>query len=398
MKPRRLLAAIVLAALIATVAATLFVGRDGVQGTGQGASTDGEPRGALVGGGSTFLNPQMQAWSREFYRATGGRVTVNYQSIGSGAGTAQLIARKLDFGASDVPLGRDRLEELGGRIYQFPVIVGSIVIIYNVPEASYASTGQRIRLSPEVVALIYMGEVRQWCDERIRRLNPGLADRLPCRDIVAVHRSDGSGTTGAFTLWLSRNYAPWASEVGHGYTVEWPADKVAKGLGAKGNEGVSQAVLRVPYSIGYVEYAYWSLNADRYDEVGGVAEVLNVNDGEYYFPSPDAVALGVSEALRSYAEEHGAYPSASEDWGPVTEALVTPPRGYPIAAFTYILVWRDYRAEGYADPATRAGLIRGFFRWVLTEGQKPENVVEGYIPLPPEVAEIGLKALEGVRG
>ncbi len=354
-------------------------------------------RGAVTGGGSTFVNPQMVMWSKKFYEATGGAITVNYQSIGSGAGAAQFLEKKLDFGASDVPMPRDRYEQVAGRFVQFPVVIGSIVLVYNIPEIAYVKTGKYLNLTSELISLIYMGEIKQWCDPRIKAVNPGLADKLPCRDIIAVHRSDGSGTTAAFTLYLSLAYKPWNETVGWGYTVKWPADEKAQGSGAKGNEGVAQAVLQNAYSIGYVEYAYWYKNRDKYDKVGGVAYLKNDNDGKFYFPTAESVGEGAKAGLERYTQKYGAKPKPDADWNPVSIEFTNPPRGYPILAFTYVFLWKDYAAEGYGDAATKAALLKRFFEWVLTEGQKPEYIVEGYIPLPREVAQIGLDALKLVK-
>jgi phosphate transport system substrate-binding protein len=353
--------------------------------------------GALTGGGATFLAPQMFSWSKTFYQVTGGKIQVNYQSIGSGAGAAQFLEKKLDFGASDVPMPRDKYEQVAGRFVQFPVIIGSIVLVYNIPELTYSKIGKYLNLTSEVISLIYMGEIKQWCDERIKALNPGLADKLPCKDIVAVHRSDGSGTTAAFTLYLTRAYQPWNQTVGWGYTVKWPADEKAKGTGAKGNEGVAQAVLQTPYSIGYVEFAYWAKNKDKYDKVGGVAFVRNDNDGKYYFPTTENVAMGAAAGLERYTKKYGAKPAPDADWNPVSIEFTNPPRGYPIVSFSYVFLWKDYAAEGYGDAATKVALLKEFFKWVLTDGQKQENVVEGYISLPSEVAKIGLEALNLVK-
>jgi len=341
--------------------------------------------------------PQMFTWSKTFYQVTGGKIQVNYQSIGSGAGAAQFLGKNLDFGASDVPMPKDKYQQVAGRFVQFPVIIGSIVIAYNVPEIAYQKTGKYLNLTAEVIALIYMGNITQWCDPRIKALNPGLADKLPCKDIVAVHRSDGSGTTAAFTLYLSKAYPAWNQTVGWGYTVNWPADQKAKGTGAKGNEGVAQAVLQTPYSIGYIEFAYWAKNKDKYDQVGGVAFVRNDNDGKYYFPTTENVAMGAAAGLERYIKKYGAPPAPDADWNPVSIEFSNPPRGYPIVSFTYVFLWKDYAAEGYGDAATKAALLKAFFRWVLTEGQKPENIVEGYIPLPSSIANIGLEALNMVK-
>lgn len=345
----------------------------------------------VTGGGSTFVNPQMIAWSRRFYELTGAQV--NYQSIGSGAGAAQFLAKKLEFAASDVPMPRDKYEQFRGRFLQFPVVIGSIVLVYNIPEVAYEKTGKYLNLTSEVISLIYMGEIRQWCDERIQKLNPGL--RLPCKDIVAVHRSDGSGTTAALTLYLSVAYPPWNQTVGWGYTVKWPADEKAEGTGAKGNEGVAQTVLQTPYSIGYVEYAYWSKNRDKYDKVGGVAYLKNDNDGKFYFPAAESVSAGADAGLRRYVAKYGTLPSPDADWNQVSIEFTNPPAGYPILAFVYVFLWKDYSAEGYGYAATKAALLREFFKWVLTIGQT--QLVEGYIPLPESVAQLGLHALQQVK-
>ncbi|ABO09298.1 phosphate ABC transporter substrate-binding protein, PhoT family [Pyrobaculum calidifontis JCM 11548] len=347
-------------------------------------------KGDILGGGSTFVNPQMQKWSRDFLAATKGGVRVNYQSIGSGAGAAQFIAGKLDFGASDVPMPRDRYLNISGKFVQFPVVIGSIVVVYNVPEIAFEKTGKYLRLTGDVIADIYMGKIEKWCDERIKQLNPDLADKLPCRDIIGVHRSDGSGTTAAFTLWLSKVSREWNSTVGWGYTVKWPRDDLGLGIGAKGNEGVAKAVLDTPYSIGYIEYAYWWANKKTYDQKGGVAELYNRNDGQWHLPSVESVQLGASSGLQRVAQKLGRYPDPREDWNPISIEFSDPPKGYPIMAFVYVFLWTDY-------PQDKAQLLRGFFYWVLTEGQKPEHIVEGYIPLPKELAEIGLKALELVK-
>ncbi len=395
--------------IIALLAALLGLGGGGKQtqsaeppqtsapGQSQTITSTSAIGGSLTGGGSTFINPQMVAWSKRFYEATGGKVQVNYQSIGSGAGTAQFLEKKLDFGASDVPMPRDKYEQVKGRFMQFPVIIGSIVVVYNVPEIAYEKTGKYLNLTSEVISLIYTGEIKQWCDDRIKAINPGLADKLPCRDITAVHRSDGSGTTAAFTLYLSKAYPPWNQTVGWGYTVKWPVDERGKGVGAKGNEGVAQAVLQNAYSIGYVEYAYWVKNKEKYDKIGGVAYLKNDNDGKYYFPSAEAVSAGASAALERYRAKYGQVPAPDADWNPVSIEFSNPPKGYPLLSFTYVFVWKDYSAEGYGNAPGKAALIRQFLQWVLTEGQKQGNLVEGYIPLPPDLAAVGLEALKQVK-
>ncbi|MEZ0318824.1 MAG: phosphate ABC transporter substrate-binding protein PstS [Pyrobaculum sp.] len=354
-------------------------------------------RGTLTGAGSTFIQPQLTAWSKKVYEITGGGVQVNYGGGGSGAGISQLLDKKIDFGASDIPMPADKFDKVKGRVVQFPVIIGSIVLAYNVPEIAYEKTGKYLNLTAEVIAGIYMGEIKQWCDPKIKAINPGLADKLPCRDIIGVHRAEASGTTAGFTLFLSKACKTWNSTIGWGLTVKWPRDAMGLGMAAQGNPGVAQAVLKNAYAIGYVEYNYWAVNKKEFDKVGGIAYIRNDNNGKYYFPSEQTVGEGAAAGLRRYAQKYGAVPPPDVDWTPVSVELANPPEGYPLLSFTYVILWKDYAAEGYPDAATKAELLRQFFRWVLTEGQKPANIVEGYIPLPPEVAQVGLKALEMVK-
>lgn len=341
------------------------------------------------------MYPQMQQWSLDFRNYTGGRIVVNYQGVGSGAGQAQFVSKNIDFGASDIPLTAERYEKLKGQVFQFPVIVGSIVLAYNVPEIAYSRTHKYLNLTAEIIALIYMGNITYWDDPRIKALNPGLANLLPHKEIIAVHRSDGSGTTGAFTLWLAKAYPPWNSTVGWGLNVQWPVDKLGRGIGGQGNPGVASAVQNTPYSIGYIEYAYYALNKEKFDYIGGVAYIRNDNDGKFYFATPEAVGLGITSALERYRQKYGAFPSAEADWNFVTKELTNPPHGYPIWSFTFVIVWKDYAAEGLPNAATKAALVKEFLKWVLTQGQ--DDLVPGYLPLPPELRQIGLEALNQVK-
>lgn len=353
------------------------------------------PGGTIYGAGATFPLPQLQAWADAFNKYTGGKLSVDYQGVGSGAGQTNFLDKKVDFAGSDIPMTEANFQKAKGRFYQFPELAGSIVIAYNVPEIAYQKTGKYLYLTAEVIALIYMGDIKQWCDPRIKALNPALANELPCKNIVVVHRSDGSGTTAYFTLWLSKAYKPWSQTVGWGLTVEWPVDKLGTGLGGKGNPGVAQLVEKTPYSIGYVEYAYYVLNKGKYDGFGGAALVRNDNDGKFYSADPQYVQMGLAAGLKRYMEKYGAYPAPDADWNAVIQELSNPPTGYPLSALTFILVYKDYTAEGYADAAARAARVKAWLTWILTEGQK--QVIEGYVPLPPELAEIGLKAVQSIK-
>ncbi len=201
---------------------------------------------SLTGAGATFPYPIYAKWFDAYRQKTG--VTINYQSIGSGAGIEQVRAGTVDFGASDAPLSNERLRELPRPVVHFPTVAGAVVLAYDLPGLS----GQ-LRLTPEVLAGIYMGKITAWNDKRIAAANPGL--RLPTGPILPVHRADGSGTTNIFTTYLSAVSTEWKELVGANTSVSWPT-----GVGGKGNEGVAGLVRQTPGAIGYVELAYAKQN------------------------------------------------------------------------------------------------------------------------------------------
>src|SRR5690242_7501066 len=196
---------------------------------------------AVTGAGSTFVYPVLSKWASDFKKAGGDEI--NYQSIGSGGGIAQIKAGTVDFGATDKPLSAEELQAAG--LAQFPVVIGGIVPVINIP----GSHPGQVKMSGPLLAAIYAGEIKTWNDPRIAKLNPGL--HFPAKEITPVHRSDGSGTTFNFTHFLSQVSPGWKSKFGEGTTVSWSG-----GIGGKGNEGVASYVNQIPYSIGYVEYAY----------------------------------------------------------------------------------------------------------------------------------------------
>ncbi|MCF3653321.1 MAG: phosphate ABC transporter substrate-binding protein PstS [Aigarchaeota archaeon] len=332
--------------------------------------------GVVNGAGASFLNPQMQAWASKFYELTGGRIQINYQSIGSGAGQAKFREGILDFAGSDPPLKPeiyDEFKEKGG-IVQFPVIIGTIAVVYNIPNVESG----KLKLTGEVIAKIYMGEIVYWDDPAIKALNPEL--NLPHEKIIAVHRSDGSGTTRVFTAYLSKVSESWKNKVGSDLTVEWPVDKLGNGVGAKGNEGVAAAVQQNRYSIGYVETAYAH-------SAGLSIALIRNRDGNYVLPTKEAVASAAKALIK-------VLPRADEDWSSIfPDETVDPPgsESYPITSFSFVILRQVY------DDPVKVAILKEFFEWVLTEGQKPENIVEGYEPLPPEVAAIGLNGLKLLR-
>ncbi|MEM4535970.1 MAG: phosphate ABC transporter substrate-binding protein PstS [Nitrososphaerota archaeon] len=332
--------------------------------------------GTINGAGASFLNPQMQAWASKFYELTKGRISVNYQSIGSGAGQSNFREGLIDFAGSDPPLKKDIYNEFQakGGIIQFPVIVGTVVVVHNIPNVE----SEKLKLTGEVVARMYLGEIMYWDDPRIKELNPEL--NLPHEKIIAVHRSDGSGTTRVFTAYLSKVLEDWKEKVGSDFTVQWPVDQLGNGVGGKGNEGVAAAIKQNQYSIGYVETAY------AY-QVGLKIALIKNRDEQYVLPTDKSIRSALTALTKIL-------PKAHEDWSSIfPDETVDPPGldSYPLTSFSFIILKQEYK-----DPV-KVAILKEFFEWVLTEGQKKENIVPGYDPLPPEVAEIGLEGLKLLR-
>jgi phosphate transport system substrate-binding protein len=295
-----------------------------------------------TGAGSSFVYPVLSRWAADFKRAGGDEI--NYQSVGSGAGIAQIKAATVDFGATDKPLTPEELQAAG--LAQFPVVVGGIVPVVNVPGLRPGG----LRLTGPVLAAIFSGKIKKWNDPAIARLNPSL--KLPGTGISIVHRSDGSGTTYNFTHYLSQVSADWKQRVGEGTTVEWPA-----GVGGKGNEGVAGYVRQIPGSIGYVEYAYALQNRMSHALVQNKA-------GRYVQPNGQTFSAA----------------AATVDWAKAKDfyQLMTNAPGanaWPIAATTWVVMYK--RPKNAAASAA----ARKFFEWSLTRGQK-QAVALDYVPLP----------------
>src|SRR5690349_2344646 len=321
----------VIAALALVVAAC---GDSSRKSDSTGVATTSSSGVALTGAGATFPYPLYSKWFDAYASKTG--VKINYQSIGSGGGIRQLSEQTVDFGASDAPMTDAELAKAkGGAILHFPMTLGAVVITYNLPDITTP-----LKLTGDLLAAIYQGQVTKWNDARIAALNPGV--RLPASDILVVHRSDGSGTSYVFTDYLSSVSQAWAAKPGKGKELQWPV-----GLGAKGNEGVAGQVKQSPGAIGYVELAY--ANQNRMP----VAQLKNAN-GEFVAPSTASVTAAAAGAVAKLP--------ANTDY---RVSIVNAPGAgaYPISSFTWILV---YQKE--SDAAKRAKLV-DFLRWALTDGQ-----------------------------
>ena len=296
----------------------------------------------ITGAGSTFVYPVLSKWASDFKKAGGEEI--NYQSIGSGGGIAQIKAGTVDFGATDKPLSGEELAAAG--LAQFPVVIGGIVPVINIPGVH---PGQ-VKMSGPILAAIYAGEIKNWNDPRIARINPGL--HFPAKAITPVHRSDGSGTTFNFTHYLSQVSPGWKSKFGEGTTLSWNG-----GIGGKGNEGVAGYVKQIPYSIGYVEYAYVKQNNLAFT-------MMQNSTGKFVAPNAKSFAAA----------------AATADWGHAKDfnlVMTNAPgaNSYPIAATTFVLMYKQPK-----NAATSAS-ARKFFNWALTKGQ-PQAASLDYVPLP----------------
>jgi phosphate transport system substrate-binding protein len=313
----------------------------------------------INGAGATFPNPIYAKWFDEYHKIHPD-VSINYQSLGSGAGIRQLLAGTVDFGASDVPMTDEQLQQAKVKILHFPTVLGAVVPTYNIPGIT-----QELKFTPDVLAGIFLGKIKKWNDAALVKANPGV--KLPDDDIVPVHRSEGSGTTFVWTDYLSKVDPEWKTKVGAGASVNWPA-----GLGAKGNEGVAGLVKQTPNSFGYVELIYAIQNQMSYGTVRNAS-------GAFIKANLNSVTKAAAAVSKSMPEDF----RVSITNAPAKDA-------YPIATFTWLLI-----PSTISDPEKRAG-ITGFVRWMLRDGQKMTEALS-YAPLPREVVTKEEKALSQVK-
>jgi len=334
MKANKILAAALVAAVLA-----------GCSGGGGGKASSV----VLTGAGATFPYPIYSKWFETYHESTG--VQINYQSIGSGGGIQQLKAGTVDFGASDAALSDDKLKEMPHPVLHIPMVAGAVVLAYNLPELT-----QPLQLTPQALAGIFMGTVKTWNDPAIKAANPGVA--LPATAVLAVHRSDGSGTSNIFTTYLSAVSPDWKSKVGANTSVAWPA-----GVGAKGNEGVSGQVKQTPGSIGYVELAYAKQNNLA------TAKLQNTL-GAFVEPSLASTTAAIQASAQALAADVRA-----------STVNAAGPDAYPIAALTFILVYEDQ------NDAAKGKEIANFLTWAIHQGQDEVEALQ-YARLPAEVVTV----------
>ncbi len=316
----------------------------------------------INGAGATFPAPLYQTWAQEFGKKNP-NIQVNYQSVGSGAGRQQFVARTVDFGASDSVPRPQEISKIESEtnppkgMVAVPMVGGAVVLAYNIP-----GVGPEIRLSRLALANIFLGKIKNWNDPLLAGLNPGVT--FPDLPITVVHRSDGSGTTDIFTTHLNAISPEWRQKVGRGSSVNWPT-----GVGARGNEGVSEQIKQIPGAIGYVEFGFAKLNNLN------IARLEN-RSGKFVTPKVETEQAALAR-IKLDERLLGVDPDpAGED-------------SYPIVGYTWILAYKVY------PKAETSKAVKEFLRYGLTEGQSFAEPL-GYVPLPEETRQKALAALENI--
>jgi len=311
----------------------------------------------LLGAGSTFVYPLFSKQFSEYNKLTG--IKVNYQSIGSGGGILQLTNKTVDFGDSDAPLNEEQTQKIGVPVLHIPMCSGAVVLSYNLPTVK-----DTLKLTPDVIANIFLGKIKAWNDPQITSVNAGV--QLPNTPIVVTHRSDGSGTTNIFTTYLAKVNTTWNTKPGKGSSINWPI-----GLGGKGNEGVAGLIKQTPGAIGYIELAYAIQNKMAF------AKVQN-KGGNFITPSVASTIAAGNIPLPADAKVSLTNTDAAD--------------GYPISGFTWALIYKEQSYNNRAQD--RATNLVKLLWWNIHEGQQ---YCEGlhYAPLSTSavsVAEAILKS------
>ena len=322
-----------------------------------GAPTPNSTRVDLTGAGATFPYPLYSRWFNEYATLT--NVRINYQSIGSGGGIRQVVARTVDFGATDVPMTDEELASAGMPVLHIPTVIGAVAITYNLP-----GLARPLNLSPDVIADIFLGTVTRWSDPRIASLNPKVT--LPDTDMLVVHRADGSGTSYIFSDFLTTVSPAWAAGPGRGKDVRWPV-----GIGGKGNEGVAGQVKQMPGAIGYLEVVYARQNRLPVVHVRNAA-------GRFISPMPFEIASAATAVLEADRKLGATDSNGTPD---LRVSLVNAPgaQSYPIASFTWMLIAPS------AIGAEKSRQLAAFIRWALLDNPDVASTL-GYVPLPSEAA------------
>jgi phosphate transport system substrate-binding protein len=319
----------------------------------------------LNGAGATFPFPLIDTWRVE-YQTIKPEVSINYQSIGSGGGIKQFIEKTVDFGATDAPLTTEEAQQAPDAVH-IPETIGSVVAAYNLPV-------EGLKLTGPILADIYLGSITKWNDPKIQSINSGLS--LPAEDIVVVQRSDGSGTTFVWTDYLSNVSSTFEQQIGKGKSVQWPG-----GVGAPGNEGVANSINTTPNAIGYVELAYATTT--------GMKHAAIQNQAGNFIP---ASINSTEAAVAAYAPT---LPAGDQPWTNVTLVNAPGADSYPIASFSYLLLYKELTTNPSLNDQNKAQNLVDFINWAITDGQQfaPDLA---YVPLPDAVVQLTQETLRGL--
>jgi phosphate transport system substrate-binding protein len=341
----------------------------------------------IDGAGATFPFPLIDTWRVE-YPTVRPDVSINYQSIGSGGGVKQFTEKTVDFGASDAPLTANETQAAPGAVH-IPETIGSVVAAYNINGVQEKG----LRLTGPVLAGIFRGEITRWDDPQIAELNPDLP--LPSQDIVVVHRSDGSGTTFIWTNYLSKVSPEWNQAIGAGKSVSWPV-----GLGAPGNEGVANTIQSTPNSIGYVELAYVLTTDMDY-------AFLQNQAGNFVEPSLESTGAAVAAATNNNNQTSNnsttgasnttstTLPAGDASWEKVSLLDAPGADSYPIASFSYLLLYKELSDNPRIDSMEKARALVDFVDWAITDGQQFAGEL-AYVPLPDSVVQHNQETLRSL--
>jgi phosphate transport system substrate-binding protein len=311
----------------------------------------------LQGAGATFPYPLYSKMFKIYNNLYG--VKVNYQAIGSGGGIRQLIAKTVDFGASDAPMKESEMKKAGDSVVHIPMVLGAVVITYNIQGKP------QLKLTPDIIADIFMGKIVNWNNSRIKAVNKDI--KLPNLPITVVHRSDGSGTTFIFSDYLTKVNKEWKNKVGKGKSLHW-----LTGVGGKGNPGVTGYVKQLPGSIGYVELAYAIKN-------GLPVALIKNKSGNFIKPSVKTVSYAANINIPSHAR--------------VSLTNTDAPKGYPISSFTWLLLYKNQHYGKHTKDTMKA--IKKVVKWMLCDGQKFAEPLL-YAPLPSKAVKVAKDNLNSV--
>ena len=310
----------------------------------------------INGAGATFPYPIYSKWFDE-YTKVDPSVRFNYQSIGSGGGQKQILAQTVDFGASDGPMSDENLAKAPGKLLHIPTVAGADVVAYNLPG------NPALKFDADTIAGIFLGTIKKWNDPKITALNAGVS--LPDKDIVVVHRSDGSGTTYIWTDYLSKISPEWKSKVGTNTSVNWPT-----GIGGKGNEGVAGQIKQTPGALGYVELIYAIQNKMPYADIKNSA-------GKFVKPTLESITAAMATAQIPDDFRFSITNAPGEN-------------AYPIAGATWLLVYQQQK------DATKGKKLVEFLKWAQKEGEKMAKDLD-YAPLPEDLQQRVLKRIDEIK-